>query len=159
MVDPRPPEGTPQKSGQEPEPSRDHERRLRLLEAGQSKLTGSVEVIRLEQRSMRNELFGDPNRRDEGGRGAFASLERTITEQQHETTAKLGDLQSAVASAASAAFAAATTASAVAAANAQAASRRTVWSSRWVQFATYLAVGLIIAVATYVLALTHPGHP
>ncbi|MGB6771180.1 MAG: hypothetical protein WBF51_04165 [Candidatus Dormiibacterota bacterium] len=66
---------------------------------------------------LEEKLFGDPDRRDEGGQGAFARIEGLIKDQS---------------------------------------SQRDLGASRRWQFGNYLAVGLIVALATFLLTHVVP---
>ncbi len=130
MMAPGPPDeraGEPQSSGRSMDPERDHERRIRTLEAAQAALVASVATVRREQRSLRWDLFGNPERADEGGKGAFSRLEGLIEEVQ----------------------------GAVERVN----QHRSAWSGRWVQLGGYLAVGLVVAVTSFLLSRIPPVHP
>lgn len=56
----------------------DHDRRLRLLEKNEVQVRSDLTTIRLAHENLRKDLFGDPDRRDEGGEGAFARLEHVV---------------------------------------------------------------------------------
>lgn len=101
-----PPDLGPQISGGRGNgPSRNHERRIQILEQSSRAQTQALQ-------DLEEKLFGDPDRLDEGGRGAFARIEGLIKAD---------------------------------------ADRRELGSGRLWQFGTYLAVGLIVALATFLL--------
>ena len=116
----------------------DHERRIQALELATGASTAAMKALETSQSGLRKDLFGDPKRRDKGGAGAFARIEDLLAESQAETLVKIDAVQASV----------------NARWTAEDGSVTTRMSRRW-QFLTYLAVGLVVAGASFGLSLIH----
>lgn len=76
----------PQTSGPGNGREHDHERRIQIMERNEIKTAAEMAAQRKLYEDLYKELFGDPNRRDEGGEGAFARLEHVIRAESKRRT-------------------------------------------------------------------------
>jgi hypothetical protein len=136
----------------------DHEARLRALEAGQTKTNEAILKLKSAQEATNQQLFGTPGRRGDTGLGAFARLEASMAQMGESLRADLGrtsrDLEHQVAdvkdSLTDQVEAIKQTVEQHWDVEKQ---KRSRFSNIKVQVITFTLVGILVAVATYLLAL------
>lgn len=71
------------------EPRVTHEDRIRALEQSHVAIAAAQSATTREVEALRQELFGDPTRRDDAGRGALVLLQESVTRSHDDLAAKL----------------------------------------------------------------------
>jgi hypothetical protein len=136
----------------------DHEARLRALEAGQTKTNEAILKLKNAQDATNQQLFGTPGRQGDTGLGAFARLEANVAQLGASMKADLGrtsrDLEHQVADVKNSLTAQVEEIKQSVEQHWGAEEKkRSRFSNVKVQFLTFTLVGLVVAVATYLLAL------
>lgn len=134
--------------------SGDHERRIQRLELGQSEIVSNMREIRTAHEALTKELFGDPRRRDEGGKGAFARIEGLLTRQTTDLTQKIDAVSTTLTAKID------TVQTAVTTEEATRAKRRALLGDRRFQVALYGGLSIGGVVLAYILGqITTVPHP
>ncbi len=141
-------------TGRDDSDSGDHERRIQKLELAQGEIVANMREIRTAHESLTKELFGDPKRQDEGGKGAFARIEGLLTHQTVDLTQKMDAVSSTLTAKIE------TVQTAVAADESTRAKRRALLGDRRFQVALYGGLSIGGVVLAYILGqITTVPHP
>jgi hypothetical protein len=145
-------------------PRSDHEGRLRALEQSFAGLSAQQTATQKEITDLRGELFGDPTRKDDAGRGALVLLQESVNRSGTELAAQLRRTAQEITSKYDSVSA--TLTSQIAEVKGKLASdeqlqaqRKADKRSRRFQVFLYVGGGVAVAVASYLIGLLGSIHP
>lgn len=141
-----------------------HEDRIRALEQSHVAIAAAQSATTREVETLRQELLGDPTRRDPAGRGALALLQESLTLSHDDLAAQLKQTTTQI----TAQFKTQTDSlgqqitdvkGKLQTDEAAATAKKTDRRARRFQVFLYLGGGLVLAVTSYLLGLVSQVHP